>query len=274
VNDCEVLIFRSGVNITAQLMNCAPRLSLLIRAGAGLDNLDVDYVRRRGLSLIRVPGPGARAVAEMSYAFMLALSRNLMEADRLTRHGRWAKHELAGHLLKGKTLGIVGLGNTGTEVARLGLAWDMQVIGCVEHPTSERAERFREIGIQLATLEETMARGDYVSIHVPLQESTRHLIDARSLARMKTGAYLLNLARGGVVDEDALRTALTQPGGLQGAALDVHAEEGEGRISPLAGLPNVILTPHIGAMALDSQREIGNRILDIIRRYCAGKREL
>lgn len=262
--DCEVLIFRSGISITAKVMDKAPSLRLLIRAGSGTDNLDMDYVKRRGLQLVRVPGPGAQAVAEMSFAFMLALSRNLMEADRLTRRGRWAKYELSGYLLRGKTLGIIGLGNIGTLVGEAGVAWGMQVVGCVEHPTPERAANMRGRGIGLTTLNEVISAADYVSIHVPLQESTRHLINDTVLERTKPGAYLVNLARGGVVDEQALYLALTQNGRLRGAALDVHADEGEGRISLLAGLPNVILTPHIGAMTVDSQRQIGLRIVETI----------
>jgi phosphoglycerate dehydrogenase-like enzyme len=262
--DCEVLIFRSGVSITAEVMEAAPNLRLLLRAGSGCDNLDMDYVKQRGLRLVRVPGPGAQAVAEMSFAFMLALSRNLQEADRLTRQGRWAKYELKGYLLNGKCLGVIGLGNIGSRVGETGVAWGMNVIGCVEHPSPERAAQMREKGIQLADLDEVASTGDYLSIHVPLQDSTRNLIDEYVLARTKPGAYLVNLARGGVVDEQALYRALTRNGGLRGAALDVHLDEGEGKISPLAGLPNVILTPHIGAMTVDSQREIGLQILEVV----------
>lgn len=260
VCDCEILIFRSGVNITADVMACSPDLKLIIRAGSGIDNVDVAYARHRGLELVRVPGPGAQAVAEMSFAFMLALSRNLLEADRLTRQGHWAKYQLAGYLLTRKVLGIVGAGNIGATVGGLGVAWGMEVIGCVEHPSAERAARLAEKGIRLTSLDEVVSMADYLSLHVPLKESTRNLIDAQVLARMKPGSYLINLARGGVVNEPALYEALTTEGRLRGAAADVHAREGEGKISPLASLSNVILTPHIGAMAVDSQREIGRRV--------------
>jgi phosphoglycerate dehydrogenase-like enzyme len=260
VCDCEVLIFRSGVDITAGVMSCSPDLKLLIRAGSGIDNIDVPYARQRGLELVRVPGPGAQAVAEMSFAFMLALSRNLLEADRLTRQGHWAKYQLAGYLLTGKVLGIVGAGNIGSTVGRVGEALGMEVIGCVEHPSAERAVSLRGKGIRLASFDEVVSSADYLSLHVPLKDSTRDLINAQVLSRMKPGSYLINLARGGVVNEEALYEALTTEGRLRGAAVDVHAAEGEGRISPFAGLSNVILTPHIGAMAVDSQREIGRRV--------------
>ncbi len=269
IRDCDVLVFRSGVGISAQTMACAPDLKLLVRAGSGLDNLDLNYVQHRGLQLVRISQPGARAVAEMAFAFMLALSRRLLEADRSMRESRWAKHELAGHLLYGKTLGIVGVGNIGSSVADMGIAWGMNVVGCVEHPSPERVQQFRERGIRILEFAQVLAEADYVCIHVPLKENTRFLIRSAELARMKSGSYLINLARGGIVDEQALYEALTAGGRLRGAALDVHDQECEGRLSPLAGLPNVILTPHIGAMAVDTQREIGRRVVEAISAFAA-----
>ena len=274
IKDCEVLVFRSGVDISADFMECAPDLKLLIRAGSGLDNLDVDYARRRGLELARIPQPGAQAVAEMSFALMLALSRNLFEADRSMRQGRWAKHELTGYLLKGKVLGIIGVGNIGTRVAEMGVSWGLEVIGCVEHHSAERVARLSQKSIRLLDFDEVIPAADYVSVHVPLKESTRNLINADVLSRMKTGSYLINLARGGIVDEVALHRELSNGGRLRGAALDVHKEEGEGKLSPLAGLSNVILTPHIGAMAVDVQREIGRRILEIVDSFTARQHQL
>lgn len=269
IKDREILIFRSGVNISSEVMECAPYLKLLIRAGSGIDNLDLNYVNKRGLKLIRIPEPAAKAVAEMSFALMLALARNVLEADRLTRQGRWAKHELTGFLLTGKVLGIIGAGNIGSCVGQLGSPWGMEVIGCVEYPSPIIEAKLREKGIGLVDFSEVLSNADFVSIHVPLQDSTRNLIDADSITRMKPGAFLINLARGGVVDEEALYKALTE-GRLRGAALDVHKEEGEGKISPLAELPNVILTPHIGAMTIDSQREIGEHVIEIIDSFAAG----
>ncbi len=271
ITDREVLIFRSGVNISADVMACAPDLKLIVRAGSGFDNIDLEYVEEHGIVFVRIPEPGAQAVAEMSFALMLALARNLFEADRLTRRGRWAKHELTGYLLAGKVLGIIGAGNIGSRVGQLGVAWGMTVIGCVEHPSAIAAARLRENGIRLTDRDEVLATADFVSIHVPLQESTRNLIDAEALSRMKAGAFLINLARGGVVNEEALRQALSAGGRLGGAALDVHQAEGEGKVSPLAELPNVILTPHIGASTIDSQREIGRRVVEIIDTFAAAE---
>ena len=132
IRDREVLIFRSGIFISGELLDCSPNLRLLIRAGSGIDNIDMDYVRRRCITLERIPEPAAKAVAEMSFALMLALARNIIEADRLLRQGHWAKNDLNGFLLTGKVLGIIGVGNIGSRVGQLGVAWGMKVIGCVD----------------------------------------------------------------------------------------------------------------------------------------------
>lgn len=268
IRDRDAVVFRSGVTISADVMRSAPGLKLLVRAGSGIDNLDLDYVRQHGLTLVRIPEPGARAVAELTFGLMLALARNIVRADGLWRGGRWAKNDLDSFLLRDKVLGIVGAGSIGTEVGRLGVAWGMKAIGCVEQAAAPAASRLRTDGIRLTDFDEVVRSADFLCIHVPLQASTRNLIDAAVLARMKPGSFLLNLARGGVVDEEALRVALVS-GQLRGAALDVHAAEGHGHISPLADLPNVVLTPHIGATTVDTQREIGARIVSAVRDFVA-----
>lgn len=273
IKDREVLIFRSGVDISAEVMESAPDLKVLIRAGSGTDNVDLDYVYKRGLKFYRIPEPGAKAVAEMSIGLMIGLARNIVQADALLRKGRWAKGELIGYLLTNKVLGVVGTGNIGSRVGRLGVALGMKVIGCVKSPSSIRAEELAQINIKLTDFEEVISTADFISTHVPLDDSTRNLIDAEVLSKVKPGAFLVNLARGGVVDEQALYNSLTGEGGLQGAALDVHQNEGEGKISPLAELPNVILTPHIGAQAVDSQREIGDRMLEIMDELMAANED-
>jgi len=268
ITGSKILIFRSGVQITGDVMKSAPELRLIIRAGSGVDNLDMNYVKRhKELRLIRIPGPGARAVAEMSFAFMLAMSRNLIKADNLTRQGKWAKHMLEGYLLKGKVLGIVGTGNIGSHVGHLGNLWGMKVIGCIEASSHPENILLEEYGIEQKSFEEVLSRSDYLSIHVPLTPGTKNLINRESLALMKPNSYLINLARGGVVDEQALYEALTRKNGLRAAALDVHESEGDNKISPLAKLENVILTPHIGAMTIDSQFEIGQEIIKHVKQF-------
>jgi D-3-phosphoglycerate dehydrogenase len=272
IADRDALVFRSGVKITAAVIDAAPRLRLIVRGGSGLDNIDLEAVERRKIRFERIPGPGARAVAEMAFALMLALARNVLRADRLMREGRFAKTEMTGWLLHGKTLGVVGAGNIGSKVGQLGVAWGMQVLGCTENGGEREVARLAALGIRRTTLDELLERSDFVSVHVPLQDSTRRLIGEAALARMKPGAFLVNLARGGVVDEAALARALDS-GRLAGAGLDVHEREGDGAVSPLAGFDNVVLTPHIGASTHDSQREIGDVIVRTIEAFEAGAAE-
>lgn len=264
IADCEILVFRSGVEISAELMERGPRLQLLIRAGSGLDNLDIDYLRARGLQLVRLPMPGARAVAELTFGVMIILARQILIADRELRNGHWLKHSLPGYLLKGKTIGIVGAGNIGSMVGEMASQWGMDAIGCVARPDREVAQRLQRRRIRLAPFEEVLTQADFLTLHVPLNADTRGLIGSSELARMKQGSYLINMARGGVVDEAALFDALTEPERLAGAALDVHALEGEGHCSPFSELTNVVLTPHVGATTIDSQREIGKQIISAI----------
>ncbi|MEA2538438.1 MAG: D-3-phosphoglycerate dehydrogenase / 2-oxoglutarate reductase [Chloroflexota bacterium] len=262
--DREAIVFRSGVSISSEVLAAATGLRLLVRAGSGLDNLDLDQVRRRGIDLRRVPGPGAQAVAELTFGLMLSLARGIALGDRLLREGHWAKSELVGYNLTGKTLGIVGLGSIGSRVASLGSAWGMRPIGCVDAPSPARAAEFGARGIELTDLDSVLAAADFLTIHVPLDADTRGMIGAAELSRVKPGAFLVNVARGGVVDEAALFNEL-QPGGrIRGAGLDVHVNEGEGKVSPLASLPNVVLTPHIGATTVDAQREIGQEVVAIV----------
>lgn len=262
--DCDALVFRSGVQITAEVMRRAPSLRLLIRAGSGCDNVDLEYAHRHGIKFVRIPEPGARAVAELAFALMLSLARQIPQADALLREGHWAKSELQGYLLRDKVLGVIGCGNIGACVGAMGAAWGMKVVGCVEYPSPVVAQRLAEQGIRLADFDEVLKESDFISVHVPLMESTRNLLDDAAFQRMKRGAFLVNLARGGVVDEEALYKALVR-GHLRGAGLDVHQREGEGEISRMAGLSQVLLTPHIGASTVDTQREIGRRIVEIVQ---------
>jgi phosphoglycerate dehydrogenase-like enzyme len=262
IADCDAVILRSGVELTGDVLRCAPGLRLIVRAGSGFDNIDVAYAEQNGIELVRVPGPGAQAVAEMAFALMLGAARQLLRADALWRAGHWVKHEVKGRMLAGKTLGVYGAGNIGIKTARMGVSWGMRVIACVETQTDELTATFAEEGVELTTADAVLEQSDFLAIHVPLDESTRGLIGAAELARMKPGSFLVNLARGGVVVESALREALTS-GHLAGAGVDVHEREGEGEISPLADLPNVILTPHIGASTVDAQEIIGRTVLEI-----------
>jgi phosphoglycerate dehydrogenase-like enzyme len=270
VEDREAIVFRSGVTISAPVLDAAPNLNLLVRAGSGLDNIDVEHAAARGLQVVRVPGSSAQPVAEMTFALLLGVARNVALADRLLRDGHWPKADLGGPLLTGKTLGIIGAGRIGSRVGEMGAAWGMRAIGCVDRVTPEVAAALTARGVTLTDFDTVVAESDFLCLHVPLDERTRHFIDASVFARMKPGSFLVNLARGGVVDEQALHAALTEGSTLRGAALDVHEREGEGVTSPLAALPNVVLTPHIGAMAWDAQRLIGERVVELLRAHERG----
>lgn len=259
--DRDVLVFRSGVQINKQVMSCAPDLKLLIRAGSGLDNLDLEYSQQRAIELVRIPEPGAQAVAELAFGMMINLARQIRFHDGELRQGHWTKQRGTAYVLRDKVLGIVGAGNIGTRVAQMGTAWGMQAMGCVENDSPVARETLSRNGIRSADLEQVLRQSDFVSIHVPKMESTLNLIDAEKLSWMKPTSFLINMARGGIVNEAALLKALQNGHGPSAAAMDVHQSEGEGEISPLAEMPNILLTPHIGATTVDTMREIGKRVI-------------
>lgn len=269
IRDQDALVVRSGVPVTSPVLGAAPELRLIVRAGSGVDQIDVAEVHRRGIELVRIPHPGARAAAELSFGLMLALARHLIPLDDQLRRGRWAKHDFEGVLLSGRTLGVVGVGAVGSRVGRLGAAWGMRVLGCVGHPDAGTSARLRRLGIEHASFQEVMEQADFLSLHVPLRESTRGLVDEEVLAQVKCGSFLVNTARAGVVDARALYHALRSGRRLRGAALDVHEHEGTGGLSPLRHLPNVILTPHVSAMTRESQREIGAELVRVVEAFAA-----
>lgn len=270
VADREVVAVRSGVVLSEDVFDRAPSLRLVLRAGSGLDNIHLDSARRHGVRVVRVHGMSAPPVAEMTFALLLSLARKVVLADRLLREGQWPKPSLGGPLLRGKTLGVVGAGNIGSLVGEMGAAWGMRVLGCVAHPDLADVQRLAERGITLTDFDTVVEQSDVLTLHVPLDDTTHHMVDATVLDRMRPGSLLVNIARGGVVDEKALAEALDTGRTVAGAALDVHETEGEGTLSPLAGRDDVVLTPHIGAMALDSQRLIGERLVELLAAFEAG----
>jgi phosphoglycerate dehydrogenase-like enzyme len=270
-DEAEVIVLRSGVWLSGDVMAGAPHLRLVVRAGSGVENIDQEYAGRHGVRVVRVPGMSAAPVAEFTFAVLLALARNVVVADRLIRTGSWPKPRLAGPLLRGKVLGVVGAGNIGSLVGEMGHAWGMRVLGCVKYPDDRVAAALAERGIELTEFDRILRECDFVTLHVPLDDDTFHLVDAPVLDRMRPGSLLVNMARGGVVEEKALYQALISGHTVAGAALDVHECEGDGAVSPFADLSNVVLTPHIGAMATDSQRLIGSRVVELIDAFEAGR---
>lgn len=271
IADREAVVLRSGVQMSSAVLSEAPDLRLLVRAGSGLDNIDIDFARQRGIRVIRVPGMSAQPVAEFTFALLLSLARKVSLADRLLRQGHWPKPKLGGPLLHGKTLGIVGAGNIGSRVGEMGAAWGMRAVGCVAHPSTDVAGSLAQRGINLTDFEDVVAQSDFLCLHVPLDPATHHMVDEAVLSRMRPGSLLVNVARGGVVDEEALYSALCEGNTVAGAALDVHEREGEGTMSRFADLPNAVLTPHIGAMAVDAQRLIGDRVTELLQAFKQGR---
>ena len=260
--DADALIVRSAVDVNAEVLKNAGKLRVIGRAGVGVDNIDLDAATKAGIAVMNTPGANAVAVAEHTLALMLALARHLSRADATTRAGKWEKKSLQGTELRGKTLGIVGLGRIGMEVARRAKAFEMKIIA---HDPFVAASVAREHEIQLADLDAIYAAADYLSLHVGLTPQTTGMIHENSLAKMKRGVRIINCARGELVNEAALAAALTSKQ-VGGVALDVFNEEPP-RSSPLLALENVIATPHIAGSTNEAQDAVGVQIASQVREY-------
>lgn len=257
----DALVLRAGVRVTREVIAAAPRLRTVIRAGVGLDNIDVEAAARAGVEVRNVPGGSSDAVAELALGLMLAVCRRIVVGDRHTRSTVWHKQGLMGSELRGKTLGLIGFGGIGSRIASLAQGFGMEVVVAVARPGRDRARQLAERGIRLVALGELLPAADVVCLSVPLTADTRGLIGRAELALMKPDSYLVNVARGGTVDEEALLEAL-RSGALAGAATDVLAREGAP--TELAALDNVVLTPHIGALTREAQRRIGERVVELL----------
>ena len=260
--DADALIVRSAVEVNAEVLRGAHKLRVIGRAGVGVDNIDLEAATKAGIAVMNTPGANAVAVAEHTLALMLALARHLSRADATTRAGKWEKKTLQGTELRGKTLGIVGLGRIGMEVARRAKAFEMKIVA---HDPFVSASIAQEQGIQLAELDQVFAASDYLSLHVGLTPQTSGMINEKSLARMKKGVRIINCARGELLDEAAVAAALAgkQVGGL---AIDVFLEEPP-KNSPLLALENVIATPHIAGSTNEAQDAVGVQIASQVREY-------
>jgi len=261
----DALVVRSRTAVSREVLTAAsPRLRVVGRAGVGFDNIDLGAARELGVIVVNAPGAVTTAVAELTLALMLSLARRVHQAHASLQRGEWRKAELHGVQLQGKTLGVIGVGRVGSAVAGMASALGMRVLGCDAYLT-EAALRGR--GVEPVNLEALLAQSDFISLHVPLDDHTRVMIDATLLARVKPGAFLINTARGGVVDETALLQAL-ESGRLAGAALDVFGREPPGQ-DPLLLHPAVVATPHIGAQTAEAQQQTA---LDIASEVLAALR--
>ncbi|MBI1862472.1 MAG: phosphoglycerate dehydrogenase [Deltaproteobacteria bacterium] len=262
----DILIVRSRTTVDADLLDSAASLKVVIRAGIGLDNINVPAATERGIIVMNAPTGNIVTTAEHAIAMLFATSRHIARADASIRAGKWEKKLFQGSEIRGKTLGIIGLGNIGKVVAQRAQGLEMQVVTYDPYVTPEAAAKYN---IQVLSLEDLLARADYVSIHVPLIPATKNLLNAKTLQLMKKGAYVINCARGGIVDEVALVEHL-QSGHLAGAALDVFETEPLPADHPLTRLPNVVLTPHLGASTDEAQVQVGVEVADQVTQYIQG----
>jgi len=261
----EVVVVRSRTKMTRELVEKANKCQIIARVGVGLDNIDQDAAKEKNIRVINAVEGAITAVAELVIGLMLSMAREIPRADREIRNGNWIKKELMGTELKGKYLGIVGLGNIGKRLGRLARALNMNIIGYDVIPIDD--EFSKEVGLMKADLDTLLSSADYVSFHVPLLDSTRHMINAEKLKMMKNTARIINTARGGVIDEEALYNSL-KDGSLAGAALDVfEVEPATG--NKLITLPNFIATPHMGAQTKEAQllaaNIIAEKIIQVLR---------
>ncbi len=267
VRAADGVIVRSGTAITADALERPGRLRAVVRAGVGVDNIDVPAATRRGIVVMNTPGGNTISAAEHTIALLLALARHIPAADADLRAGNWNRSRFLGAQIAGKTLGIVGLGRIGREVARRAAGLDMHAIGFDPFLTADRAAA---LGLEVVEhLEALLSRCDFLTVHTPLTDQTRDLIGAAEIARLKPGCRLINAARGGIINESAAAAALAA-GHLAGAAFDVFVTEPLPADSPLRSAPHVILTPHLGASTREAQdavaREAAQVLIDFLTR--------
>jgi len=259
----EALIVRSGVDVDAALIAAGTSLQVIGRAGVGVDNVDLDAATRAGITVVNAPTGNTIAAAEHTIALLLALARRVPAADASLRRGEWSRSKLQGVQLRGRTLGIIGLGKIGMAVAERARGLGMTLLGSDPFVTAEQAQLR---GVELVSMETLLERSDAVTVHVPLTRGTTGLIDAKAIRKMRPGAVVLNVARGGIVDEAALADAL-RDGRLAGAGIDVFENEPPTG-SPLLDAPNTVLTPHLGASTVEAQvavaEEIAEQVLDVL----------
>ncbi len=252
IGEYDAVIVRSRTKITAKVLEAAKNLKVIGRAGVGVDNIDLEAARERGITVVNAPQAATQAVAELVIGMMFALARSLTKADAAMKRGEWIKKKLLGTELHGKTLGIIGMGRIGSRVGQLAKALGMEIVGYDPLIPAEEIERRGAKPVQ--TLDELYTVADVITLHVPLTPQTRGMIGKEAFGKMKRGVIVLCAARGGVIDEDALLEAL-ESGQVAGAGLDVFAKEPPGA-TPLVTHPNVLATPHIGAQTAEAQRRV------------------
>jgi D-3-phosphoglycerate dehydrogenase len=263
----DALVVRSETKVTRAVLEAAARLSVVGRAGVGVDNIDLDAATERGVVVVNAPQGNTVAAAEHTTALLLALARHIPQADASMRRGEWRRKDFLGTEVRGKTLGIIGLGKIGSEVARRASAMDMQVVA---YDPFVPAERARVVGAESVDFEQLLLLSDFITVHPPLTAQTAGMLGAAEIARMKDGVRLINVARGGIIDEAALLEAV-QSGKVAGAAIDVFTEEPPPAGHPLLSDPRIIVTPHLGASTAEAQERVALDVAEQIVDVLAGR---
>ncbi|MBS7610471.1 hydroxyacid dehydrogenase [Candidatus Bathyarchaeota archaeon] len=270
VRDADILVIRGRTQVTGDVIKAAGRLKAIVRAGTGIDNVDLEAALEKGIYVLNAAEASADSVAEFTVGLMIALARRIPFLNESMKKGSWLKDKGLGIELRGKTLGIVGLGRIGSRVARIAKAMGMKVLAYDPYVSRKKAS---ELEVELVDLETLLRSSDFISLHVPLTKETWRLIGEREIQLMKPSAFLINTARGGIVDEEALERAL-KSGKLAGVALDVFQVEPPSLSKGLLDLDNVILTPHIGGFTREAQGRIAACIAEDIKRVIRGEEPL
>jgi len=266
INNYDALIVRSQTQVTAKIIDSGEKLKVIGRAGVGVDNVDIDAATRKGIVVVNAPTGNTVSAAEHTFALMLALARNIPQANSQLKSGKWQRGKLVGTELRNKTLGIIGLGNVGSEVAKRAQAFEMQVIAYDPFVSMDYAGTRK---VNLVSLDKLLEEADFITLHVPLTPATTNLIGAEELAKIKPTAQIINCARGGLVDEEALVTAI-EAGKIAGAAFDVFSTEPV-TDSPLLKSDKVIITPHLGASTIEAQANISKDIAEQVLAVLQGR---
>lgn len=263
--EIEVLVVRSATKVTADIIEAGTKLKIIGRAGTGLDNIDVKVAEAKGIKVINTPGANSISVAELTIGLMIACSRHIARGTIDLKNGKWTKKELEGHELYKRTVGIIGFGNIGREVAKRLLAFDMNVLAY------DPIVKETDMNVKLVDLDTLISNSDYITIHVPLTPETKNLINKDTISKMKDGVIIINAARGGIVDESALYEALLS-GKIYAAGLDVFEVEPptDELRQKLLSLPNVVATPHVGASTFEAQERVGMLLVERLIKEIAG----
>jgi D-3-phosphoglycerate dehydrogenase len=261
IADCDAIVVRAATKVTKALIDAAPKLKVIGRAGIGLDNVDVEHAKSKGITVVNTPTATTISVAELTFTFILASYRDIVAGTNTTKAGKWEKKTLKGKEVYGKTIGVAGIGRIGQAVAERAVAFGMSVLAYDPYVKSDKYEN-----VDLAGL---VSRSDFITLHLPLTPETKHMIGPEQFAKMKDGVVILNVARGGTIDENALYDAM-KSGKVRAACLDVFETEPPAG-SKLLELPNLICTPHIGAQTDEGQYRAGVMVAEAVLEKLKGK---